>query len=112
MTPDSTPPRGDPRRPDEADERSPAPGQIAVIMAALSIGILLLGIQLWLLTIALELYLAGDGGQVWQLGLISGAIFLGGLAILRMLRRRPEVRRVAPSEGGLTALLRVRGRRS
>lgn len=112
MTPDGTRHLGEQMRPDDADDRPPAPGQLAVIMAGLAIGILLMGIQLWLLTIALELYLAGEGGQVWQLALISGAIFLGGLAILGVLRRRPEVRRVIPSEGGLTALLRARGRRS
>ena len=111
MTPESPPTPDGQVRPDETADRPPAPGQLAVIMAALTIGILLMGIQLWLLTIALELYLAGDGGRVWQLGLISGAIFLGGLAMLWVLRRRPEVRRVVPSEGGLTAMLRVRGRR-
>jgi hypothetical protein len=85
---------------------------MAVVLAALTIGILLMGIQLWLLTVALELYLAGDGHMVWQLALVSGGIFLGGLAMLWLLRRRPVVRRVVPSEGGLTVLLRGRGRRS
>lgn len=89
----------------------PPPGQMAVVLAALTIGILLMGIQLWLLTVALELYLAGDGDMVWQLALVSGGIFLGGLAMLWLLRRRPQVRRVVPSEGALTALLRGRGRR-
>jgi len=51
-----------------------------------------MGIQLWLLTVALELYLGGNGGQVWQLALVSGVIFLGGWAMLRLLRRRPRVR--------------------
>lgn len=91
--------------------RPPVPGQPAIVLAALTIGILLMGIQLWLLTVALELYLAGDGGRVWQLALASGGIFLGGLAMLWLLGRRPEVRRVVPSERGLTALLRARGRR-
>ena len=109
------PPEGRPtavrRHPDETAERAPAPGQMAVVLAALTIGILLMGIQLWLLTVALELYLSGDGDRVWQLALVSGGIFLGGLAMLWLLQRRPEVRRVVPSEGGLTALLRGRGRR-
>ena len=112
MAPDDTPQADGRLHPDDAGDRPPAPGQLAVIMAGLAIGILLMGIQLWLLTIALELYLAGEGRQVWQLALISGAIFLGGLAILWALGRRPEVRRVVSSEGGLTALLRARGRRS
>jgi hypothetical protein len=112
MTPDGAPPYVGRKRPDDALDRPPAPGQTAVILAGLTIGILLMGIQLWLLTVALELFLAGEGERVWQLALVSGAIFLGGLAMLWILRRRPEVRRVVPSEGGLTALLRVRGRRS
>jgi hypothetical protein len=62
---------------------------MAVVMAALSIGLLMMGIQLWLLTVALELYLAGEGERTWSLALASGAIFLGGLLILAVLRRRP-----------------------
>jgi hypothetical protein len=53
----------------------------------------LLGVQLWLLTVALDLYLGGQGGQVWSLALVSGLIFLGGLAVLWTLRRRPRVAR-------------------
>jgi hypothetical protein len=58
-----------------------------VVMAALSIGLLLMGIQLWLLTVALELFLGGHGDTTWQLAVGSGAIFLGGLLVLRMLPR-------------------------
>lgn len=67
----------------------PPPGQLQVVQAALAIGVLLMGIQLWLLTVALELYLGGEGGRTWGLALASGAIFLGGLLILGVLRRRP-----------------------
>ena len=105
------PPNNTGRPADNAADRPPAPGQTAVVLAALTIGILLMGIQLWLLTVALELYLSGVGDRVWQLALLSGAIFLGGLAILRLLHRRPQVRRVVPSERGLTALLHPRNRR-
>jgi hypothetical protein len=80
----------DPARAGGADE--PPPGQEAVVMAALAIGLVLMGIQLWLLTVALDLYLAGKGDQIWGLALVSGAIFLGGLLMTRMLRRRPRVR--------------------
>jgi hypothetical protein len=73
---------------DPAVRRSPPPGQQAIVMAALMIGLLLMGIQLWLLTVALELYLAGSGRQVWLLALVSGLIFLGGLLMLRLLGRR------------------------
>ena len=99
------------RGPHAPEDRTPPPGQQAVVMAALMLGLLLMGIQLWLRTIALELYLAGEGRQVWQRALISGAIFLGGLAMVGLLRRRPRVRRVTPTEGGLVTLLRVPRRR-
>jgi hypothetical protein len=71
-------------------ERSPSPGQAAVILAGLAIGILLMGIQLWLLTIALDLYLAGHGTNIWILAIVSGLIFLGGLLVLRLLGQRPR----------------------
>lgn len=78
-------------RPDNAVDRPPPAGQMALVMAGLSIGILLLSIQLWLLTIALELFLAGEGERVWLIALVSGAIFAGGLLMLRVLRRRPRI---------------------
>jgi hypothetical protein len=73
-------------------EAPPLPGQAAVVAAALAIGILLLGVQLWILTVALDLFLGGRRGQLWQLALASGLIFLGGLLVLWVLRRRPSVR--------------------
>jgi hypothetical protein len=73
---------------------------MALIMAGLAIGVLLLSIQLWLLTIALELYLAGEGDRVWLTALVSGAIFAGGLLMLRLLRRRPQVRGTVGAAGG------------
>lgn len=67
-------------------------GRQAILLAALLIGILLMGIQLWLLTVALELYLGGHGAEIWLLSLASGAIFVGGLLVLRILdMRRPRV---------------------
>jgi hypothetical protein len=71
---------------------APPHGQMPLVTAALAIGVLLMAIQLWLLTIALDLFLAGQGGQVWQLALVSGAIFAGGLVMLWLLRRRPHLR--------------------
>jgi hypothetical protein len=68
------------------------PGQAALVGAALAIGILLLGIQLWILTVALDLFLEARGGQVWLLAAVSGLIFVGGLLVLWILRRRPRVR--------------------
>jgi hypothetical protein len=64
------------------------PGQAPIVAAGLAIGILLLAIQLWLLTVALDLFLGGHGDQVWTLALISGTIFIGGLLVLGILRRR------------------------
>ena len=83
------------KRPDRGVNQPPPPGQMALVMAGLSIGILLMALQLWLLTIALELYLAGEGARVWLTALVSGAIFGGGVWMLRLLRRRPVVRRGA-----------------
>ncbi len=77
-------------------ERRPPPGQVAVVMMSLVIGMLLMGIQLWLLTVALDLYLAGKGGFLWLMGVISGLVFLGGLLILRVLERRPRSLRQLP----------------
>jgi hypothetical protein len=78
-------------RPAEMDDLPPV-GQAPLVMVGLTIGILLMAIQLWLLTVALDLYLAGQGGEVWRLGAASGFIFVGGLGILRILRRRPRIR--------------------
>ena len=68
------------------------PGQAPLVGAALAIGILLLGVQLWILTVALDLFLEARGGQVWLLAAVSGLIFVGGLLVLWVLRRRPRVR--------------------
>ncbi len=71
-------------------EHGPPPGRVAILMTALVIGILLMGIQLWLLTIALDLYLAGGSTSIWLLVLISGLVFLGGVLVWRVLRRGPR----------------------
>ncbi len=77
-------------------ERKPPLGQVAVVLMALFIGILLMGIQLWLLTVALDLYLAGKGGFLWLMAVISGLVFLGGLLMLRTLGHRPPTPRRLP----------------
>ncbi len=86
------------KRPDRVVNQPPPPGQMALILAGLMIGLLLMSIQLWLLTIALDLYLAGAGRQIWLIALVSGAIFLGGLLMLRLLRRWPRVRSAATGD--------------
>lgn len=78
-------------QPRTVDQSSAAPGQLAVLMAALLVGLLLMSMQLWLLTVALDLYLGGQGSQIWLLALVSGAIFAGGVVMLRMLDRRPHL---------------------
>lgn len=82
-------------------ERNPSPGQVGILLASLAIGILLMGIQLWLLTIALDLYLGGSSDYIWVLAIISGIVFLGGLLILRILRRHPQTRRAHPEMTGV-----------
>ena len=65
-----------------AEEPMPPPGRQALLIAKLALGVLLLGVQLWLLTISLNLYLSGDGADVWTLAVFSGVVFLGGLLAL------------------------------
>ena len=76
-----------------AEDRTPPPGRQAVVLAKLALGVLLLGVQLWLLTVALDLYLSGDGSDVWTLALFSGIVFVGGLLALRLPGGRPRVPR-------------------
>lgn len=76
-------------RPDTGIDRTPPPpGRHAAVLGALGIGLVLLALQLWLLTVALELYLGGKGSDLWVVALISGLIFLGGLLMLRHLSKR------------------------
>ena len=89
----SGPPRVGRARPDLAVDEPPPPGQAPLIGAGLAIGLLLLAVQLWLLTVALDLLLAGHGGDVWSLAAVSGLIFVGGLGVLWVLGRRPRVAR-------------------
>jgi hypothetical protein len=83
--------------PRPADALSSAPGRAAVLLAALLVGLLLMGMQLWLLTVALDLYLGGQGRQIWLLALVSGLIFVGGVVMLAVLGRRPRLGGRQPS---------------
>lgn len=80
----------------------PLPGQAALVTAGMVMGFVLLGAQLWLLTVALDLYLAGKGSNIWLLALVSGAIAAGGLGIVYLLHRRPRVQRLTTDESGKT----------
>jgi hypothetical protein len=77
------------KRPDPLVDRQPPPGQMPVVMAALYNGLVLMAVQLWLLTVALELFMSGAGHRAWDLTAASGVIFLGGLLVLWLLRARP-----------------------
>ena len=67
------------------------PGRQALLLGALLLGLIVLAIQLWLLTVALELYLSGEGEEIWGLALVSGVVFAGGLVAVRLLSRGPRV---------------------
>jgi hypothetical protein len=62
-----------------------------VLLAALAIGLLLMALQLWLLTVAFDLYLAGERGRIWPLAWTSAAVFVGGVVVRALLRTRPSV---------------------
>lgn len=86
----STPHLRESREPPAAPRR-PA-GQDALVLLGLAIGILLMAVQLWLLTLAFNLFLLGERRGTMIAAIISGAIFLGGLAMLRVLRVARERR--------------------
>jgi hypothetical protein len=65
---------------------APPPGHLGLVMLGLSMGIVLMAIQLWLLTLAFNLYLLGDRRGTVIAAVVSGLVFLGGLAMLRVLR--------------------------
>jgi hypothetical protein len=79
------------RRTDEP-ERQPPPGQAAVALFGLAVGIMLIGIQLWLLTLAFDLYMFDEDTDAVLAAAFSGLVFFGGLAMLRLLDRRPRRR--------------------
>jgi hypothetical protein len=74
-------------------ERLPPPGQAAIAMLALIVGLLLMAIQLWLLTLAFDLYQSGQRAETVGVAIGSGLVFLGGLVMVRFMGRRPRVRR-------------------
>lgn len=64
----------------------PSPGSTTLVMLGLSMGVVLMAIQLWLLTLAFNLFLLGDRKGTLVAAVVSGFVFLGGLAMLRVLR--------------------------
>lgn len=74
-------------------ERQPPVGQAGLTMLGLAFGLLLVAIQLWLLTIAFDLYLEGERTSTVGVAVCSSLVFLGGLLMLRLLDRQPRRRR-------------------
>jgi hypothetical protein len=70
----------DPRR---REGHPPASGP--VVATALTLGFVLMAIQLWILTVALDLLLGGATRGFLRLVLASGAVFAGGILVLRLL---------------------------
>ena len=85
--------RGAPERIVDDPARRPPVGQSGLVTLGLAIGLLLVTIQLWLLTIAFDLYLEGTRGPTVGVALWSGLVFLGGLLMLRLISRRPRRQR-------------------
>lgn len=77
--------------PEHEHDRSP-PGYSAIVGLGLAIGILLMSMQLWLLTLAFDLYLSDEPREIVSLAAFSGLVFLGGLLMLRLLGRKPRRR--------------------
>ncbi len=73
-----------------ADDRA-QPWERPVLTTALALGLVLMGIQLWILTVALDLLLGGKTEGFLRLAIASGAVFLGGLLVLRLLAARPRM---------------------
>jgi hypothetical protein len=51
-----------------------------------------MGIQLWLLTVALDIYLGGEESGLWIIAVFSGLVFAGGLVALRVVGERWSTR--------------------
>ena len=57
-------------------------GLIAAVHAQIALTTLAVIVQLWLLTTALDMFLAGDLGPLWSFAVISAVAFLGSLGLL------------------------------
>lgn len=88
--PAGTPDREAARAPLEQGEARP--WDAPVVNAALALGLVLMALQLWILTVALDLLLeGGEPGRLWRLAGASSGVFAGGLLVLKLLRARPRV---------------------
>lgn len=82
----------EPSRPEEPPADAARTWETPVLTAALALGLVLTAIQLWILTVALDLFLGGGDAPLWRLAAVSGGVFAGGLLVLRLLRARPGAR--------------------
>jgi hypothetical protein len=68
-------------------------GRKAAVDGALALTVVLVIVQMWLLTAALEAELAGERGAAVPAAVASGLLFAGALAVYRFLvrlDRRPD----------------------
>jgi hypothetical protein len=61
--------------------------QMPIVYGILSIVLVLVVLQLWLLTATMNAYLGGDDAVVWPAGAASVACFVLNLGLLRYLHR-------------------------
>lgn len=69
----------------------PRPGHDALVLGALLVGFMMIGLQLWLLSVATELVLEGHASAAWGPVALSGVVLVGGLLtewLLSRARRR------------------------
>jgi len=85
----------------------PPPGESGLVGAALMIGMLLLALQLWILTVALEEFQRHNDKRIYILAGISAVIFAGGLAGRWALKRTPSIRRTSVSKSSLGTRFRL-----
>ncbi len=57
-----------------------------ILATALMLGLVLMAIQLWLLTVALDLLLGGGDGGFLRLAVASAGVFAGGVLVMWLLR--------------------------
>ncbi len=83
--------RDDRRAMNQPEHRQPIGARLALIMFGLSVGLVLMALQLWLLTLAFDLFQSGVRFQTAVIAGISGLVFIGGLAMLWLLDRNPPI---------------------
>ncbi len=78
--------------PETEADRPQRPGRQALLLAAATIGLVMLALQLWFLTIALDLFYLREQSGAWALAVLSGLVYVGGLLALGMFEKSRRVR--------------------